>query len=119
MPRDIHADLAGFGGRLRATREQRGLSVEDVSRASGCSDSAWSAWEHDVLPDLYDAAVAASVLGVALDWLAFGLDADAQRAAHAARVADAHRVLNQVLEAQRQITRAIQLLGNNLAQEGA
>ena len=62
--------LRRFVGKLRAEREARGLSLDDVSRRSGLERSAISKLEvgHNVNPTVKTLARYARAIGVAITW---------------------------------------------------
>lgn len=62
-----------LGGRLRARREELGLSYRAVARAAGVSDMTVRATEQDqTSPSIDTAERLAKALGISSGWLAFG-----------------------------------------------
>lgn len=72
------ADVPAFGERLRALRDARGLSLTDVSKASGISRTNWSDYERGARPNpgLTILAAMARALDVTLPELLEGVEVD-------------------------------------------
>lgn len=65
----------GFGARLRAVRQGRGLSQEEFSQVINVASATLSTWERGVWPNQDQAALAKLVsdeFDVNLNWLLFG-----------------------------------------------
>lgn len=70
------------GGRIRAAREARGMTQDDLAAATGVSRSAVAQWETDRAGQVRGNLVRlAATLGVAVEFLLFGGDKRAPAAA--------------------------------------
>jgi len=64
---------AGFGGRLRQAREQKGLTRQFVAKKLGVSVRTFDRWERgDFEPSLKKLARLAELYGTSIGWLIVG-----------------------------------------------
>lgn len=107
--------------RLRELRTGRGLTQAQAADRIGCTGAQWGNWERGVSsPSLDELVLIAHAFSISLDWLLLGAGAETP-AAHdqtiqrrLARSADIQRVLDGVLDAQRKLIRAVQVLSNEI-----
>ena len=68
-----HEDMATFGDRLAAAREEQGLEQKDVARRLGVKTSTVLNWEEDrAEPRANRVQMLAGILGVSITWLLSG-----------------------------------------------
>lgn len=66
-------EVATFGDRLAAAREQAGLTVADISKRLGVKKSTMTAWEDDLNePRANKLQMLSGILGVSMRWLLTG-----------------------------------------------